>query len=99
MTSGVLAQLGEAGQRGLAEAGVVGALILVIIGVMTLLLKFVLEQVKSDRASWVQQSDRFLDALDGVTRQQMEMATLLRELKGELTSLRQEWREYREVRK
>jgi C4-dicarboxylate transporter len=83
----------------LAEYGIVGILVTVIVGVMGMLLRHILSQAEKDREMWIKQSERFVVALTGVTEQVHQTAVVLKETKAELAMLREEWREYRERNK
>ena len=68
----------------LAEYGIVGVLILVIVGVMALLLKFVLDQTREDRASWKAQSAQFAALLESQAKLHRESITELARGMGEI---------------
>ena len=72
------------GSGRLAEYGLAGVLILVIVGIMTYLLRFVLETAKADRESWKDQSRQFIHALDKITDRLEEMGVELAEIRKEM---------------
>lgn len=61
----ILAQVTDPAAK-LAEYGVVGVLMLVIVTTMGLLLKYILEQARDDRKKWSEESGRHLLALEKV---------------------------------
>lgn len=84
----------------LSEYGPVGILMLVIVATMSSLLVFVLSQVREDRKEWIRQADRFLASMCEITKQQAEMtrqqadtASLIKEIKEDLTRLRHDFEE------